>query len=302
MPRSSDGPALRVACSIVAVVLSCAGLAGCKRDPRSGPAPLDTFEVTIEVPPPAGSAAPAPPERVLAPFRVWINQETPRQKKTPEWRTFPAKDGVVLDMAPDGNWSCLLNPARVFGQIDEDGSVTHWTTSRTLRCSNDQWKTSVESLVRVGFAGDGKRGEADPKAVLDELPKIDPNDAGVKKLLELMTSIAEDAKKLKAGEALFGRPVPGLIAEGFFTRGKEEYEKKEDAAAIASFSQCVSRKPDFADCYIYRGQAYDRQSKYQEAIADFTEAIKLQPQNVDYYRRRAMTYDYSTGKIRCGNC
>ena len=142
-------------------------MAGCKRDQQSaGAKQLGTFEVTTEVPPPAGSAMPSPPERALAPFRVWINQETPRQKKTPEWRTVPAKDGVVLDMAPDGNWSCLVNPVKVFGNSDEDGSVSHWTTSRTLRCSSDQWKTSIESLVRVGYAADGKRGETDPKAVL----------------------------------------------------------------------------------------------------------------------------------------
>jgi tetratricopeptide (TPR) repeat protein len=126
--------------------------------------------------------------------------------------------------------------------------------------------------------------------------KIDPNDARVKKLLELVTSIAENSKTLEAGERLIGGPVSGLMAQGFFTRGKEEFEKKDDAAAIESLSQCVRLKPDFADCYFYRGQTYDRQSKYQEAVADYTEAIKLHPQNVDYYRRRAMTYDYSLQK------
>ena len=69
-------------------------------------------------------------------------------------------------MAQDGNWSCLINPVRIFGKIDDDLTVTHWTTSRTLRCSSDNWRTSIEGLVRVGYAPDGKRGDADPRAAL----------------------------------------------------------------------------------------------------------------------------------------
>jgi hypothetical protein len=161
-PRSSAGSVVRVACSIALVLSSWVGLSSCK---RGGSAPLDSFEVTVDLPPQPGKPAQVPPERALLPFRVWVNQETPRQKKTPEWRTIPAKEGVVLDMAPDGNWSCLVNPVKVLGKNDEDGVVAHWTTSRTLRCSSDGWKTSVEGLVRVGYAPDGKRGETDPKAV-----------------------------------------------------------------------------------------------------------------------------------------
>jgi tetratricopeptide (TPR) repeat protein len=118
--------------------------------------------------------------------------------------------------------------------------------------------------------------------------KINPNDANVKKLLDLTISIAEDAKIVEAGEALFGGPAGSVIADGLFAKGKEEYEKKNDAAAIETFSHCVNLKPDFADCYFYRGQAYARQSKYQEAVADYTEAIKLQPQKVEYYHKRAL--------------
>ena len=55
-------------------------------------------------------------------------------------------------------------------------------------------------------------------------------------------------------------------------------------------------KPDFAECYFYRGQVYDQERQYEKAVADYSEAIKLQPQNVEYYRRRAMTYDYSLKK------
>jgi hypothetical protein len=127
---------------------------------------LEKYEVTIELPPEPGKPAPVPPDAALEPFRVWVNQETPRQKKNPEWQTIPAKEGRVLDMAADGNWSCLVNPVKVFGKIDEDRTVAHWTTSRTLRCSSDNWKTAIEGVVRVGYAPDGKRGDTDPRAAI----------------------------------------------------------------------------------------------------------------------------------------
>jgi hypothetical protein len=156
---------LRVALTI-AVLLSCA-VAGCEPDRRrSAEAKLEKFEVTLELPPEPGKPAQAPPEAALQPFRSWVNQEVPRQKKNPEWVTIPAKEGKVLDMAPDGHWSCIVNPVKVFGKIDEDRTVVHWTTSRTLRCSSDNWRTSIEGLIRVGYAPDGQRGEADPRTAL----------------------------------------------------------------------------------------------------------------------------------------
>jgi hypothetical protein len=158
---------------LTAAALISAGLPGCRREkagesssaaPPRGMPPLDKFEVELELPTPPGKPAPVPPEAALAPFRVWVNQETPRQKKNPEWRSIPAKEGLILDMATDGRWSCLVNPVRLFAKFDDEAEVMHWTTSRTLRCSSDQWKTNVEGLVRVGYAPDGKRLESDPRA------------------------------------------------------------------------------------------------------------------------------------------
>lgn len=132
----------------------------------AGVPPLDAFEVKLEVPSAPGAAPPAVPDGVLGPFRVWINQETPRQKKTPEWRSFGAKEGLVLDMAADGKWRCLLNPVHLLGRLDEKMTADHWTASRTLRCSSDGWATFVEALVRVGYEQGGKLDEADPRSAL----------------------------------------------------------------------------------------------------------------------------------------
>lgn len=125
--------------------------------------------------------------------------------------------------------------------------------------------------------------------------KINPNDADVKKLLDLIASLAENSEKLQAARNIFGDALLGELltqpANEFFKRGKEQFEKKDSFAAITSLSECLGLKPDFADCYFYRGQVYDQEGQYEKAVADFTEAIKLQPQKVEYYRRRAVTND-----------
>lgn len=142
-----------------------ARVASSARLPEGVP-PLEAFEVKLEVPSAPGAPPPSVPEGALAPFRVWINQETPRQKKTPEWRSFGAKEGLLLDMAADGKWRCLLNPVHLLGRLDDKLTADHWTASRSLRCSSDGWATFVEALVRVGYERDGKFDEADPRSAL----------------------------------------------------------------------------------------------------------------------------------------
>jgi hypothetical protein len=127
---------------------------------------MDTYDVTLEIPPTPGKPAAAPSDAVLAPFRVWVNQETPRQKKTPEWRSYPSKEGATLELEPDGRWRCVLGGARVFGKFEIDRKVSQWTVSRTLRCSSDGWATYVEGLVRVAYDPEGKRVHTDPLAAL----------------------------------------------------------------------------------------------------------------------------------------
>jgi len=144
--------------AIVALVLS--GAASC----RQVSAPIEQFTVTVEIPPAKGKPAPAPPEGALRPWRVWVNQERPRQKKAPEWRAFGAKDGAALDLAADGRWRCVVNPVRVLGKANERAQIADWIVSRTVRCSSDGWKTFVGTFVQVGFDSDGKETQSTPSA------------------------------------------------------------------------------------------------------------------------------------------
>jgi hypothetical protein len=159
VPSSSTRPLRWVAFSIFAFALASA-LGGCRDRRNAAEAMLEKYEVTIELPPEPGKPAPAPPDAALEPFRVWVNQETPRQKKNPEWQLVPAKEGKVLDMAPDGNWSCLVNPSKAFGKIDEDRSVVHWTMSRTLRCSSDEDRHRGRGSRRVRARRKAGRGRS----------------------------------------------------------------------------------------------------------------------------------------------
>ncbi len=137
------------------------GTAGC----RARPPPLDSFEVKLDATPKKGAPS-TPPDPVLRPWRVWIVQQYPLQKKTPHWETFAARDGRLLDLAPDGNWRCLVTPVRLLGKINDHQRVGTWIATRAVRCSSDGWRTSAEARVRAAFDPDGVPGPLDPSAPL----------------------------------------------------------------------------------------------------------------------------------------
>jgi hypothetical protein len=154
--RSRDRRALAIATLLVPVALS-----ACR---KSAP-PFETFGVTLELPTSKNTDA-SPPQGALRPWRVWVNQEEPRQKKAPEWRSFGAKDGAVLDLAADGKWRCIVNPVRVRGRANEQAKTAEWVVSRTVRCSSDGWSSHVEAFVEADFDADGKEVDVTPSAAL----------------------------------------------------------------------------------------------------------------------------------------
>lgn len=128
--------------------------------------PFETFEVQLELPPAKGQPATTPPDAALRPWRVWVNQEEPRQHKAPAWRSVGPKEGVHLELAADGRWRCLLNPAHVLGKVNERAKIALWIVSRAVRCSRDEFRTSVEGRVQAVFDTDGKEIETTPSAPL----------------------------------------------------------------------------------------------------------------------------------------
>jgi hypothetical protein len=95
-----------------------------------------------------------------------VNQEEPRQKHAPEWRTYAAKEAASLDVAADGTWRCLINPVRVTGKANEHGKTSDWIVMRTIRCSSDGWRSYVEGFAQAAFDGEGKETDVTPSAAL----------------------------------------------------------------------------------------------------------------------------------------
>lgn len=114
--------------------------------------------------PPTGGKMPVMPESILKPYRVWVNQEEPRQKKNPQWASFAPKEGAMLDLAADGKWRCLVTPAHVLGRIGEHSPVRDWTVSRSVRCSTDGFSTFLETTARSGYDETGAPLRNDPPA------------------------------------------------------------------------------------------------------------------------------------------
>jgi hypothetical protein len=132
---------------------------------RSAP-PLGSYQVLFEAPPPAGSARPSPVPAAERPWRVWVNQEVPRQKPNPHWKPSPIKETTLLEMAADGRWRCAVTPAEVLARIGEDLKLGSWQVSRRLVCSNDGWLTNVEERAQVTYGLDGKVVDSKTEASL----------------------------------------------------------------------------------------------------------------------------------------
>jgi len=62
-------------------------------------------------------------------------------------------------------------------------------------------------------------------------------------------------------------------------RGVQEIEAQDYKAAIATFSEIVRRKPEFAEGWNKRATAYYLAGEYQKSIADCAEVLKRNPRH-----------------------
>jgi tetratricopeptide (TPR) repeat protein len=80
------------------------------------------------------------------------------------------------------------------------------------------------------------------------------------------------------------------IAETFYKRGVEQYEKKEYDQAIAAFTEAVRLYPQYNMAYNYRGLTYYKKGDYDAAITDYAEAIRIDPKYAWAYCSRGDAY------------
>lgn len=79
-------------------------------------------------------------------------------------------------------------------------------------------------------------------------------------------------------------------ADGWFKLGNSQLTAKNNAAAVDSYSRCISLLPSASGCYANRGTAYTGLKKYQEAVNDYSKVIEFQPNNSTIFYQRANAF------------
>ena len=116
----------------------------------------------------------SPPAAALRPWRSNVQRDDDESR--PVFVEMPADDSSLLAMPVAFPWRCLLSPVEIRGNGPYGAPVPeYWIVTRSVRCSQDQWRTVVEASNHVFAYKDG-RVEA-PADVLT-LRLKDPNGMG----------------------------------------------------------------------------------------------------------------------------
>ena len=86
----------------------------------------------------------------------------------------------------------------------------------------------------------------------------------------------------------------GQEAVKHYNLGVEHRRQGKLDLAIEEYTQAIKLKPDYAEAYLGRGNAYYDKGDYDHAIADYGQAIKLRPDYARAYDNRGLAY-YSKG-------
>jgi serine/threonine protein kinase/regulator of sirC expression with transglutaminase-like and TPR domain len=79
--------------------------------------------------------------------------------------------------------------------------------------------------------------------------------------------------------------------EEIIGRADSELKDKQYDKAVADYSEAIRDKPDMAEAYYHRGNAYCGLTQYDKAVADYTQAIVLKPDYPEAFRDRGNAYD-----------
>jgi tetratricopeptide (TPR) repeat protein len=85
------------------------------------------------------------------------------------------------------------------------------------------------------------------------------------------------------------------VHNGFVNWDDSQYVIENEAITVLTpahidFDRALSIKPDYADAYNNRGNAWRGLTEYGRAIADYSAALRFNPDLADTYYNRAVTY------------
>jgi tetratricopeptide (TPR) repeat protein len=80
------------------------------------------------------------------------------------------------------------------------------------------------------------------------------------------------------------------FAEAYKDRGNAYWNLNEYSRAIQDFGQALRLKPDFAEAYTGRGCAYNGLGQYSRAIQDLDQGLRLKPDFAEAYNNRGFAY------------
>jgi outer membrane protein assembly factor BamB/regulator of sirC expression with transglutaminase-like and TPR domain len=83
---------------------------------------------------------------------------------------------------------------------------------------------------------------------------------------------------------------PYYVANREYNKGVKASIREDWVTAIASYTEAIRIKPDFANAYYNRGTAYSQLQKHSAAIFDFTEAIRIEPDYANAFGNRGIAY------------
>ncbi len=93
------------------------------------------------------------------------------------------------------------------------------------------------------------------------------------------------------------RPTPQPTAEDYFLRGGAFLLLGNPQGALASYTQAIRLKPNFAEAYSNRQKINVWQGNYRQAIADGNRALQLKPNLGDAYLFRGVAH-FKLGNLR----
>jgi len=82
-------------------------------------------------------------------------------------------------------------------------------------------------------------------------------------------------------------PAPAVEA---FNRGRDLMKHRQFAEAVQAFTKAANIRPDWAQGYVSRGNAYQHLEQFDDAIRDYSRAIGLNPKLTNAYIGRAQCY------------